>query len=106
MSQLKQEFKTGLSAKVGFKGYGLPETATSKKVNINYKGKTYDLQHGSVVIAAITSCTNTSNPDVMLAAGLVAKKAVAKGLTVRPYIKTTLSPGSGVVKEYFKIAGV
>jgi len=58
------------------------------------------------VIAAITSCTNTSNPDVMLAAGLVAKKAVEKGLTVRPYIKTTLSPGSGVVKEYFKIAGV
>ena len=58
------------------------------------------------MIAAITSCTNTSNPDVMLAAGLVAKKAVEKGLTVRPYIKTTLSPGSGVVKEYFKIAGV
>jgi aconitate hydratase len=103
---LKQEFKTGLSAKVGFKGYGLPETATNKKVKIKYKGKTYDLQHVSVVIAAITSCTNTSNPDVMLAAGLVAKKAVAKGLTVRPYIKTTLSPGSGVVKEYFKIAGV
>jgi aconitate hydratase len=59
------------------------------------------LSHGSVVIAAITSCTNTSNPDVMLAAGILAKNAVAKGLTVRPYIKTTLSPGSGVVKEYF-----
>jgi len=59
------------------------------------------LRHGSVVIAAITSCTNTSNPDVMLAAGLLAKNAVAKGLSVRPYIKTTLSPGSGVVKEYF-----
>ena len=91
---------------MGFKGYGLPETATGKKVNINFKGQTYDLSHGSVVIAAITSCTNTSNPDVMLAAGLVAKKAVAKGLKVRPYIKTTLSPGSGVVKEYFKVAGV
>jgi len=59
-----------------------------------------------VVIAAITSCTNTSNPDVMLAAGLVAKKAVEKGLKVRPYIKTTLSPGSGVVKSYFEKADV
>jgi aconitate hydratase len=59
-----------------------------------------------VVIAAITSCTNTSNPDVMLAAGLVAKKAVAKGLKVNPYIKTTLSPGSGVVKQYFERSGV
>lgn len=58
------------------------------------------------MIAAITSCTNTSNPDVMLAAGLVAKNAVALGLSVRPYIKTTLSPGSGVVKDYFKAAGV
>ena len=64
------------------------------------------MNHGSVVIAAITSCTNTSNPDVMLAAGLLAKNAVAKGLKVRPYIKTTCSPGSGVVREYFEKAGV
>ena len=84
----------------------MSDSAVNKKVNINYKGKTYDLSHGSVVIAAITSCTNTSNPDVMLAAGLVAKNAVALGLSVRPYIKTTLSPGSGVVKDYFKAAGV
>jgi len=60
------------------------------------------LTHGSVVIAAITSCTNTSNPDVMLAAGLLAKNAVEKGLRVRPYIKTSLSPGSGVVTKYFQ----
>jgi aconitate hydratase len=59
-----------------------------------------------VVIAAITSCTNTSNPDVMLAAGLLAKKAVEKGLSVQPYIKTSLSPGSGVVREYFAKADV
>lgn len=64
------------------------------------------MTHGSVVIAAITSCTNTSNPDVMLAAGLVAKKAVEAGLSVNPYIKTSLSPGSGVVSEYFKKADV
>jgi aconitate hydratase len=75
-------------------------------VTINYKGENYEFGNGSVVIAAITSCTNTSNPDVMLAAGLVAKNAVAKGLKVKPYIKTTLSPGSGVVKEYFNVAGV
>jgi aconitate hydratase len=106
MSKLPSEFKEGLTAKVGFKGYGLDGSETSKSVKINYQGQEYDLAHGSVVIAAITSCTNTSNPDVMLAAGLVAKKAVAKGLKVRPYIKTTLSPGSGVVKDYFAQADV
>jgi aconitate hydratase len=106
MSNLQSEFRAGLTAKVGFKGYGLEQSETSKSTTINYEGKDYDLHHGSVVIAAITSCTNTSNPDVMLAAGLVAKKAVAAGLSVRPYIKTTLSPGSGVVKEYFRHAGV
>ena len=106
MSKLPQDFKTGLTAKVGFKGYGLDAKEVDKKVKINYEGKEYELSHGSLVIAAITSCTNTSNPDVMLAAGLVAKKALAKGLKVKPYIKTTLSPGSGVVKDYFEHAGV
>jgi aconitate hydratase len=61
---------------------------------------------GSVVIAAITSCTNTSNPSVMLGAGLLAKKAVECGLKVRPYIKTSLSPGSGVVTYYLQESGV
>ncbi|MFO7169248.1 MAG: aconitate hydratase AcnA, partial [Chloroflexota bacterium] len=62
--------------------------------------------HGSVVIAAITSCTNTSNPSVMLGAGILAKKAVEKGLTVKPYVKTSLAPGSRVVTEYYKKAGL
>ena len=106
MSSLPTEFRAGLTAKVGFKGFGLPESESKKSVKINFKGKDYTLGHGSVVIAAITSCTNTSNPDVMLAAGMVAKAAVAKGLSVNPYIKTTLSPGSGVVKDYFAAAGV
>jgi aconitate hydratase len=106
MAKLPAEFKQGLTAKVGFKGYGLNPSDVSKKAKINYKGKEYELGHGSVVIAAITSCTNTSNPDVMLAAGLVAKKAIQKGLKVNPYIKTTLSPGSGVVKQYFDKSGV
>jgi aconitate hydratase len=106
MSNLKKDFTTGLTAKVGFKGYGLAEADVKKSVKINYQGEEYELNHGSVVIAAITSCTNTSNPDVMIAAGLVAKKALAKGLKVKPYIKTTLSPGSGVVKKYFEQADV
>jgi aconitate hydratase len=66
MSSLQKDFRTGLTAKVGFKGYGLEESATNKRVKINFKGQDYELGHGSVVIAAITSCTNTSNPDVML----------------------------------------
>lgn len=106
MSKLPSEFKDGLTAPVSFKGFGLDAQDANKPVKINFEGSEYELNHGSVVIAAITSCTNTSNPDVMLAAGLVAKNAVAKGLKVRPYIKTTLSPGSGVVREYFKEAGV
>ncbi|MEN3162992.1 aconitate hydratase AcnA [Tistrella mobilis] len=69
-------------------------------------GADYKLTHGHVAIAAITSCTNTSNPDVMLGAGLVAKKAVERGLTVKPWVKTSLAPGSKVVTEYLRAAGV
>ncbi len=69
-------------------------------------GATYDLANGSVVIAAITSCTNTSNPEVMVGAGLVAKKAVEKGLTRKPWVKTSLAPGSKVVTEYLDEAGL
>jgi aconitate hydratase len=69
-------------------------------------GQPFELKHGSVVIAAITSCTNTSNPSVMLASGLVAKKAVEKGLRVKPYVKTSLAPGSKVVTDYLDRAGL
>jgi aconitate hydratase len=70
------------------------------------EGRTHTLGHGDVVIAAITSCTNTSNPSVMIAAGLVAKKAVEKGLTVKPWVKTSLAPGSQVVAEYYEKSGL
>jgi len=70
------------------------------------KGKDYQLDHGAVTIASITSCTNTSNPSVMIAAGLLAKKAVEKGLTAKPWVKTSLAPGSKVVTEYYKKAGL
>ncbi len=70
------------------------------------RGKNYDLGHGDVVIAAITSCTNTSNPSVMIGAGLVARNAVRRGMTVKPWVKTSLAPGSQVVSEYLKAAGL
>jgi aconitate hydratase len=69
-------------------------------------GQDYELEHGSVVIAAITSCTNTSNPQVMIAAGLLAKKAVEKGLSRKPWVKSSLAPGSRVVTEYYEKAGL
>ncbi len=78
----------------------------SKDARTKVAGRSYDLGHGDVVIAAITSCTNTSNPAVMLADGLVAKKALALGLTAKPWVKTSLAPGSKVVTEYLAKAGL
>jgi len=80
--------------------------AESPGVKVSAHGNEYELRNGSVVIAAITSCTNTSNPAVMMAAGLVAKKAVARGLQSRPWVKTSLAPGSKVVTEYLKASGL
>ncbi|MEX0652765.1 MAG: aconitate hydratase [Phycisphaeraceae bacterium] len=75
-------------------------------VDVTYEGQTFRLRHGAVVIAAITSCTNTSNPDVMVAAGLVARKARKLGLNRKPWVKTSLAPGSKVVTEYYDKAGL
>jgi len=75
-------------------------------VPFSFQGKEYSLTHGSVVISSITSCTNTSNPGVIIAAGMLAKNAVEKGLKVKPYIKTSFSPGSGVVQKYIEKAGL
>ncbi|POA33425.1 MULTISPECIES: aconitate hydratase AcnA [unclassified Pseudomonas] len=76
------------------------------EADYEYEGQTYRLKNGAVVIAAITSCTNTSNPSVMMAAGLVAKKAVEKGLKRKPWVKSSLAPGSKVVTDYYKAAGL
>ena len=81
-------------------------TTTATHAECENRGEKFQLRDGAVVIAAITSCTNTSNPSVMLAAGLLAKKAVEAGLTVKPWVKTSLAPGSKVVREYFIKAGV
>ncbi len=87
-------------------GVAVGNAAQTGEAQYSWKGQTYNLAHGAVVIAAITSCTNTSNPSVMMAAGLVAKKAVEKGLTVKPWVKTSLAPGSKVVTDYYKAAGL
>uniref|UniRef100_H2ZQT0 Cytoplasmic aconitate hydratase n=2 Tax=Ciona savignyi TaxID=51511 RepID=H2ZQT0_CIOSA len=103
---MKEDFTQCLTNKVGFKGFGIPADKLSSSVKFAYDGKEYTMSHGSVVIAAITSCTNTSNPTVMLGAGMLARNAVQAGLTVPSYVKTSLSPGSGVVTYYLKDSGV
>jgi aconitate hydratase len=80
--------------------------ASDADKRVRVQGENFDLGHGDVVIAAITSCTNTSNPSVMIGAGLLARNAVEKGLSVKPWVKTSLAPGSQVVTEYLKAAGV
>ena len=98
LRELKQSYETVLKEKAG------ADVDKDKKVAIQMDGKDTDVGNGSVAIAAITSCTNTSNPSVMVASGLVAKKAVEKGLTVNPYVKTSLAPGSRVVTDYLDAA--
>jgi len=106
MSELKETFKKALSAPVKERGFELKPESLNTEVTFGTNGGAQKMKHGAVVIAAITSCTNTSNPSVMIAAGLVAKKAVEKGMTVKPYVKTSLAPGSRVVTDYLKQAGL
>jgi len=105
-SDMKQDFHACLANPIGFKGFAIPGDKTNTTVPFVFENQEYILRHGSVLIAAITSCTNTSNPSVMLGAGLLAKRAVEAGLSVAPYIKTSLSPGSGVVTSYLQESGV
>jgi len=106
LRQMKQAFREALSAPVKQRGFGLEADRLDGRVGVELKGQRTELGHGSVVIAAITSCTNTSNPSVMLGAGLLARKAAARGLKVPPYVKTSLAPGSKVVTEYLSRAGL
>src|SRR5207253_4702316 len=82
------------------------EMSLPPKIKITIQNAVHELHHGSVVIAAITSCTNTSNPSVLMAAGLLAKKAVERGLQTKPWVKTSLAPGSKVVTDYLIEAGL
>ncbi len=106
LSQMKQAFRRALTAPVRERGFGLSADDAGRSASVGFNGSSAKISHGSVVIAAITSCTNTSNPSVMLGAGLLAKKALEKGLQVPPYVKTSLAPGSKVVTEYLQAAGL
>ena len=106
MSELKETFKKVLSTPVKERGFELKPEALNAEATFGTNGNSIKMKHGAVVIAAITSCTNTSNPSILVAAGLVAKKAIEKGLSVKPYVKTSLAPGSRVVTEYLTQANL
>jgi aconitate hydratase len=103
LNEIKQGFRAALDASKDKAGFAKPGEQ-AKRVKV--EGKNFDLGHGDVVIAAITSCTNTSNPSVLIGAGLLAKKAAALGLTSKPWVKTSFAPGSQVVSEYMNKAGL
>lgn len=106
LSEMKSSFKNALRAPKSERGFELSDNAIDRKVMVGTNGSQAEIGHGAVAIAAITSCTNTSNPSVMIAAGLLARKAVARGLSTKPYVKTSLAPGSRVVSEYLERAGL
>ncbi len=106
LTEMKSAFRKALTAPVKERGYELKPEDLDKKATVGTNGGSYQIGHGAVVIASITSCTNTSNPSVLIAAGLLAKKAVERGLTTKPQVKTSLAPGSRVVTEYLKRAGL
>ena len=105
LNKMKNAFETSLTSDEPTSGFALSQEELANKGTFK-NGTTVDMKHGDVVIAAITSCTNTSNPSVMLGAGILAKKANALGLTVPPYVKTSLAPGSRVVTEYLNEANL
>ncbi|NXC92109.1 IREB2 protein, partial [Cercotrichas coryphoeus] len=106
VNNMKSDFQACLNEKSGVKGFQIEAEKQNDTVPVQYEGNEYKLSHGCVVIAAVISCTNNCNPSVMLAAGLLAKKAVEAGLAVKPYIRTSLSPGSGMVTHYLSSSGV
>ena len=106
LQNVKKTFAESLTAPTAKRGFALEGPDLSRSGTVQENGQASTIHHGAVVIAAITSCTNTSNPSVMVAAGLVARKAVAKGLTTKPWVKTSLAPGSRVVTDYLERSGL
>jgi aconitate hydratase len=106
LAQMKSQFAQALTAPVKERGFGLAAADLGRTGTVEMNGKKTEIGHGAVVIAAITSCTNTSNPSVMLGAGLLAKKADERGLRPPAHVKTSLAPGSKVVTEYYKQSGL
>jgi len=106
VSKMHENFSASLTTPSGHSGFGLAEKDTKQSYTIEVNSQKHELAHGAVILAAITSCTNTSNPQALLGAGLLAKKAVDKGLTIKPYVKTSFTPGSLVVDAYLKKSGL
>ena len=106
VGEMKKAFGAALTAPFDKRGFNLQGEALKKSASVRMNGDSENIGHGAVVIAAITSCTNTSNPSVLIGAGLLAKKAVEKGLKVPGYVKTSFAPGSRVVTEYIKQSGL
>ncbi|MGE6537937.1 aconitate hydratase AcnA [Bacillus luti] len=106
LSDMKDAFHKAVLAPVGTQGLGFNEQEFDKEVKVTLEDKEVTMKTGAIAIAAITSCTNTSNPYVLIGAGLVAKKAIEKGLVVPEYVKTSLAPGSKVVTEYLDKSGL
>jgi aconitate hydratase len=106
LGSVQASFRQALRAPVAQRGFGLSEEETLRTAAVAGDDGGTTIGHGAVVIAAITSCTNTSNPDLMLAAGLLARNAVQRGLRVKPYVKTSLAPGSRVVTDYYRASGL
>ena len=106
LKDMQRSFQAALTAPIKERGYALKPEDVLRSGSMGTNGGKVEMKHGAVVIAAITSCTNTSNPSVMLGAGLVAKKAIERGLVIKPYVKTSLAPGSRVVTEYMQEAGL
>lgn len=106
LADMKRSFNESLVAPVGNAGFGMDPARRDSKGRVENNGHSADIGHGAVVIAAITSCTNTSNPSVMIGAGLLAKNAVERGLNVPTHVKTSLAPGSRVVTDYLNKSGL
>ncbi|MCL6615804.1 MAG: aconitate hydratase AcnA [Anoxybacillus ayderensis] len=106
LSKMKESFRQAVVSPQGNQGFGLTEADFDKEMTVTLNGEEMKMKTGAIAIAAITSCTNTSNPYVLIGAGLVAKKAVEKGLKVPKYVKTSLAPGSKVVTGYLKDSGL
>lgn len=106
LTEMKESFAKSLVTEVGPQGFGLAGEKLTSTAMVQDNGHSTEITHGAVAIAAITSCTNTSNPSVMVAAGLVAKKAAVHGLKAKPYVKTSIAPGSRVVTDYYEKSGL
>ena len=102
LSEMKSHWRASLNGPVGHSGHGVDRSRNDVRIPIGERNS--EIGHGNVVIAAITSCTNTSNPGVMIAAGLLARNAREKGLSIKPWVKPSLAPGSRVVTEYYDAA--